>query len=368
MRKTNLVRPSRDGDQFHYLWAARRCLRLLSPHGDLVAISIEGPSPEERAGELPATAGEEVIDIAEYFGSEGVKNARLVRYMQLKHSTLHATDPWTASGLEKTVKGFANRYRELIQSFSADVLASKLEFWFVTNRPIAAAFAEAVADVTARVSTRHPEELQKLERFTGLTGDALAAFSSLLHFEDRQDDYWEQRNILSQEVQGYLPEADVYGPLKLKELVTRRALSESEANPTIKKMDVLRALDTDENLLFPAPCLIKPLDIAVPRAEEPNLIQAIAGTTGPTVIHASAGVGKTVFATRIAHGLPVGSTCILYDCFGNGQYRNASGYRHRHKDALVQIANELAAKGLVIRSSRHRMQTHPLMCAHSSIE
>jgi hypothetical protein len=36
----------------------------------------------------------------------------------------------------------------------------------------------------------------------------------------------------------------------------------------------------------------------------------------------------------------------LYDCFGNGQYRNASGYRHRHKDALVQIANELAAKGL----------------------
>jgi hypothetical protein len=36
----------------------------------------------------------------------------------------------------------------------------------------------------------------------------------------------------------------------------------------------------------------------------------------------------------------------LYDCFGNGQYRNASGYRHRHKDGLVQIANELAAKGL----------------------
>lgn len=346
MRKTNLVRPSRDGDQFHYLWAARRCLRLLSPQGDLVAISIEGPSPEERAGELPVTAGEEVIDIAEYFGSEGVKNARFVRYMQLKHSTLHATDPWTASGLEKTVKGFASRYRELTQTFSADVLASKLEFWFVTNRPIAATFAEAVADVAAGVPPRYPEELRKLERFTDLTGDTLAAFSRLLRFEDRQDDYWEQRNILSQEVQGYLPEADVYGPLKLKELVTRRALSESEANPTIKKMDVLRALDTDESLLFPAPCLIKPLDTAVPRAQESNLIQAIVGKTGPTVIHASAGVGKTVFATRIAHGLPGGSTCILYDSFGNGQYRNASGYRHRHKDALVQIANELAAKGL----------------------
>jgi hypothetical protein len=46
MSKTNLVRPSRDGDQFHYLWAARRCLRLLSAQSDLVAISIEG-SPNE---------------------------------------------------------------------------------------------------------------------------------------------------------------------------------------------------------------------------------------------------------------------------------------------------------------------------------
>ncbi len=53
-----------------------------------------------------------------------------------------------------------------------------------------------------------------------------------------------------------------------------------------------------------------------------------------------------MFATRIARSLPGGSICSLYDCFGNGQYRNASGYRHRHKDALVQIANELAAKGL----------------------
>lgn len=346
MPKTNLVRPSRDGDQFHYLWAARRCLQLLSAQSDLIAISIEGPSPEERADGPPASGGEEVIDIAEYFGSEEVKNARLVRYMQLKHSTLHATDPWTASGLEKTVKGFVKRYQELVQTFSADVLASKLEFWFVTNRPIAADFARAVTDAAAGASPSHPSELQKLEQFTGLTGEILAAFSKLLHFEDRQDDYWDQRNILFQEVRGYLPDVDVYGPLKLKELVTRRALSEGEKNPTITKMDVLRALDTDENLLFPAPCLVKRLDTVVPRAQESDLIQAIVGATTPVVVHASAGVGKTVFATRIAHGLPNGSTCILYDCFGNGQYRNASGYRHRHKDALVQIANELATKGL----------------------
>ena len=70
MSKTNLVRWSRDGDQFHYLWAARRCLRLLSAQDDLVAISIEGPSPGERVSDPPADAGEEVIDIADTSGAK----------------------------------------------------------------------------------------------------------------------------------------------------------------------------------------------------------------------------------------------------------------------------------------------------------
>ncbi len=346
MSKTNLVRPSRDGDQFHYLWAARRCLQLLSAENDLVAISIEGPSPKEREGESPVDAGEEVIDIAEYFGSENIQDARLIRYMQLKHSTLHAAEPWTASGLQKTVEGFAKRYQDLLKTFSADALAAKLQFWFVTNRPIGSDFTEAVADAAAGGAARHPDELKKLERFVGLNGDALAAFSKLLHFEGRQDNYWDQRNILFQEVSGYLPDADVDAPTQLKELVTRRALSEGESNPIITKIDVLRALKTDESLLFPANCLIEILDTAVPRAQEASLIREIVEAQAPVIVHASAGVGKTVFATRIMRGLPDGSTGILYDCFGNGQYRNASGYRHRHRDALVQIANELAAKGL----------------------
>jgi len=344
--KINLVRPSRDGDQFHYLWAARRCLQLLSAESDLVAISIEDPSPKEREVQSHGDAGEDVIDIAEYFGSEDILHARIIQYMQLKHSTRHADEPWTASGLQKTVEGFAKRYRSLLKTFSAEALAEKLQFWFVTNRPIGSDFAEAVADAASGVPARHPRELKKLERFVGLSGDALRAFSNLLHFEGRQDNYWDQRNILFQEVSGYLPDADVDAPTQLKELVTRRALSEGESNPVITKIDVLRALKTDEALLFPANCLIEILDTAVPRAQEANLIREIVEAEAPVIVHASAGVGKTVLAAHITRGLPEGSTGILYDCFGNGQYRNASGYRHRHRDALVQIANELAAKGL----------------------
>lgn len=358
--KTNLVRPSRDGDQFHYLWAARRCLELLSASSDLVAISIEGPSPDEAGSQPPAGAGEELIDIAEYYGSEDFQTARLVRYVQLKHSTLQADIAWTASGIEDTIAGFVKRYQELLAAFGADALAAKLEFWFVTNRPISAEFIEAVRDAAAETSSRHPKELEKLERFTGLNGKALGAFLRLLHFEDRQGGYWDQRNILFQEVSGYLPELDVDAPTRLKELVTRKAGSDGAQNPTITKMDVLRALNTDETILFPANSLIETLATTVPRAQETELIGAIISATKPVIVHASAGVGKTVFATHIGRGLPAGSVCILYDCFGNAQYRNASRYRHRHKDGLVQIVNELAGKTLchLLIPSIHADATH----------
>ena len=341
---SNSVRPSRDGDQFHYLWAARRCLRLLSPETSLVCVSIEGCSPNESTA---IVTGEQQIDIAEYYGDENISRTRLVRYMQLKHSTVQSYVAWTASGLENTFKGFSARYTNLLESFSCDNLKGKLEFWFVTNRPISTHFKEAVRDAADGATARHPNELRKLESFTNLKGASLSSFCSLIRFEDHQDSYWDQRNILFQEVSGYLPDFDVDAPIQLKELVTRKALSEFTHNPNITKVDVLRALGTDENRLYPAPCLIKPMNDAIPREQEEELIQAIIqAEKRPVIVHALAGVGKSIFSTRIPTGLPPGSVTILYDCFGNGQYRSATGYRHRHQDALVQIVNELAAQGL----------------------
>ena len=343
----DLVRPSRDGDQFHYLWASRRCLSLLATHGDLVAIAIEGSSPQEPPPESSPLSGEEVIDIAEYYGGEELSRARLVRYMQLKHSSRHAAEPWTASGLTKTLTGFAARYRSLLQTFSQDDVANRFEFWFVTNRPVSPEFLDAVSRAAQDTASRHPVEHEKLERCTSLRGPELAAFCGLLHFEPRQDDYWEQRNVLFQELSGYLPDADLDAPTQLKELVTRKALTESADDPMITKMDVLRVLKTGEDRLFPAQNLIETIDDAVPREQEASLVGAIMDADErPVIIHAVSGVGKSVFSTRIGGLLPEGSVSILYDCFGKGGYRSATGYRHRHQDALVQIANEIAAKRL----------------------
>lgn len=343
---TNLVRPSRDGDQFHYLWAARRCLNLLLPGSELKAVTIEGASPSETAAGRPIKAGEEVIDVAEYFGSRDFQQAKLVRYVQLKHSTEAPNKPWPPSGLENTINGFAKRYEAVLAAPANNGKRPNLEFLFVSNRPISPGIAAAVENAANGLAAK-ATDLKKLEQYTGLGGAKLSAFCKLLKLEGRHDALWDQRNILFQDVSHYLPDADVDAPTQLKELVTRKALSDAASNPTIERMDVLRALKTDEDRLYPAPCRIEHLRDAVPREQEGELFKAIvdAGNT-PVIVHAEGGVGKSIFATRIGLGLPPSSAAILYDCFGNAQYRSATGYRHRHKDALVQIVNELAGQGL----------------------
>jgi hypothetical protein len=348
MPDSYLVRASRDGDHFHYLWAARRCLPLLSPSAGLVAVTIEGASPEEAKDSTKSVdTKDEVIDIAEYFGSEKLKEAALVRYMQLKHSTLHADEAWPLSGLEKTLKGFAQKYLSVREFLNRSDLAGKLEFWFVTNRPISENVRHVIDDAIAGATPRKPKELEKLEAITDLKGDDLSRFAALIYFDDKQDPSWEQRNLLHQDVRGYLADSDVDAPLQLKELVSRKATSEFKDNPTITKYDILRVLKTDIDALNPAPNLVTKLENPVARDQELTLFSdIIAAGNNPVIIHAEGGVGKSVFATRIEFGMPAGSVTVLYDCFGNGQYRNASRYRHRHKDALVQIANELSAKSL----------------------
>ncbi len=346
----SLVRPSRAGDQFHYLWAARRCLPLLSPAQDLVGVSIEGVSPAENSRHSAGPAGDAVIDIAEYYGNTDPKCARRISYVQLKHSSRLISKPWSQSGLARTLRGFSVIYKAWLQEFGAEDVAKRFDFRFVTNRPISAKTARAVQDAAQRTAPRDEGELAKLKRSTDLADAELSAFCSLLCFESEQDDVWNQRNILFQEVRDYLPGPDVDAPTQLTELVTRKALPESEQNPLIEKPDVLRALKTDESSLYPAPCLITYPDNVIIREQEADLVQEIVQAEGrPVVVHALAGVGKSVFATRIQAGLPAGSVSILYDCYGNGGYRNVSGFRHRHQDALVQIANELAAMALAIR-------------------
>jgi hypothetical protein len=75
------------------------------------------------------------------------------------------------------------------------------------------------------------------------------------------------------------------------------------------------------------------------------LLKGVLDSTEPIIIRAEGGVGKSVFCQQLAKSLPDGSLAIIYDCFGAGNYLNKSQPRHRCRDALLQIANEIAIQG-----------------------
>ncbi|MBL8436298.1 MAG: ATP-binding protein [Zoogloea sp.] len=347
MAKQGSVGPSRSGDQFHYQWAARQCLGLLAGADSLVAVAIEGASLDE--GDASTSVGDEVIDVGLYYGSEDVIEATSIRYVQLKHSSKHAQDPWTASGLKKTIEGFAGRFRGLEASLSPDVLAKKVRFIFLTNRPMDETVLEALADIAAgSTAPRHREIDELLRRYAASAGINVQSFFVAFSVEAGEPDLWEQRNLLSLDLGAYLSEPDTEALLQLKELITRRATDEGAKDRSVRRYDVLRALRVTEVDLLPAPSLISEPKQVLPRAQQADILATLLTAQRPVVIHADGGVGKSTLSAHLARAMPAGSAAVLYDCFGDGTYRQALKYRHRYRDALIQIANELAGLQLCL--------------------
>lgn len=338
MSQADLVRTSRDGDQFHYLRAARLCLELLLPGTTLVTVTIEGTSPQEEIAE-----GLNVIDLALYRGSSDPESACQIAYRQFKHSTLHAFEEWTDSGLKKTLNGFAKRYEKLVEAYGASDVGKRFLFEFETNRPIAASVFEALSDLA---EGRESERSAYFRRVLPITGAALQTFAKLVHLIPSVPDYLTQRSLLEQGLGAYLPDSDKDAPLQLKDLVARKATTEFERDPQIRRQDVLHAIGAREHELFPAPSLIETPQHIVPREQLPSIVAEIEACTVPIILQAEGGVGKSITATTLPKQLPPGSIGFVYDCFGNGGYRSASEYRHRPQDGLVQLANEMASAGL----------------------
>lgn len=344
MTTDDLVRPSRDGDQFHYAWAARRCLELLTVRSGLSAVSIEGASVVDKAGK-DGLIGDEIIDVGLYYGSQAPASASAVRYVQLKHSTRRAGLSWVPGDLEKTLAAYGARYRSRFKQYPAAFKAGRIRFQFVSNRRFSKPILTSVYQLAKGITLTHADTAASLVRFTGLKGKQVQAFFSLLDLDGCAPDVWNQRNFLSEELRGYLPDADADGPIQLKELVTRKATSEFEINPVILRADVLRALKASEADLFPAPSRIPSPEGTIARRQERALLGVIRGAPAPIVIHADGGVGKSMLSARLVERMPKGSMAVLYDCYGVGLYRNALDFRHRHQDGLVQIANEMASRG-----------------------
>ena len=94
--------------------------------------------------------------------------------------------------------------------------------------------------------------------------------------------------------------------------------------------------------LFPCPPALKRIEQLVPRAVSRLLAKLLLSGNQRICLHGEGGCGKTTALQEIAALLPSGSVIIVFDCYGGGRYLNADAYRHRPRDAFLQLSNDLA--------------------------
>lgn len=348
----DLVRYRNDGDDFHILWTARRALRMLDSTSNLVAVSVEGISEQEAENTEKVDAGLLVVDTTEYYGDEVLTEATQVVYYQLKYSTTAPDRPWPLSGLKGTLHGFAERFKELCAQYDPDTIATKVRFRFVSNRPIServtAAFDAAAASVASgKLNPDVRKMIGKIRRITKLKTVEFKFFAALVDLWGNQETRWIQSANLQAETVRFTPFLDLNVSLKMKELVRSKTTSDAANDKTIRVKTLLRAFGLgNERELLPAEPRFESIAHAIPRAQEPFIIQSILDAQSPVIVHAIGGVGKSIMAQRLPGLLPEGFEAVVFDGFAAGAYRNPRDRRHKHENGLVHIVNDLAKRGL----------------------
>lgn len=368
----DVVRVSRAGHTFHERWAARRALQLVFPKDELHSIVVEGLSPVDR-GSLGSDA-EDVADLVLYFGpGEGFDTCSHQQILQFKYK-YHAA-PVTSSYLKKTIKKFAATLRELLAKHPRDRVRQKLTFGFVTNADFTPELREAIKALKAGKGPEGDGAKRQAKFLTSWCAEENIQAHDLLPLIDFQTltaDLPSQDRRLRRTISDWSSDASGQAAIRLHalvELVRQKAQIEGQKDNSIRREDVLEALECDDDDLFPADTRFIDVGTVIQRDCLDTISATVTTSSFPVFLHADGGVGKTVFVQSLASHLSRKFEVVIFDCFGGGSYRSEGQARHSAKFGLLQIANELAARGLcdpllptdaddrgIIRIARKRLQ------------
>ncbi len=358
-RKIDPARFSHAGHDYHFVWAARRALRILQSDNELCAISIEDVSPldfEENAN----TDATLVIDVAEYYGDEMPDHAKAIKYIQLKYSTERSDAKWTPAGLTTLKDGkpcgiigqFSALFQGKVASWGKDRAYAVLQMEFVTNRPISTDATDvlrilAEGRIPASLNASLRKACDRFKEAICLDGNELRAFAQRLVLRGEEGARYAEARALERETNLLLPGSDITVIARLKEMVRAKAMPEMADDPTIREPTVLEALGvTSKREILPCPSRFEEVSGAIKRDQEDEIADAILSHEGHTLVHASGGVGKSVLANRLPLHMPGGSVSIIFDGFAGGSFNDPRDPRHRYDRGLVQIVNEIATHGL----------------------
>lgn len=349
--KIDKVRASRDGHEFHEAWTARKATQLLWPDTDLTAIAVEGPSPSDQAGASAATV--EVADLTFYYGQRpNFEDATRTTFAQFKYSIADQNKDFRASHANKTVKKFGETYLSYKRKYGAEAVEDKLDFQLVTNQPVSNSLLQAIeATATGGNPTGDVEEQAKQFKLAaGLSGKPLAAFARKLKIIGRSGSLPQTKDELASLLVDWSATSDPIAAArlgKLRDLVRDKAGYAGTNRNLIRRTDVLAAFQIgDPKDLLPCEAALVDVGKVLERAQLGEAISRIGSTATPLLIHATGGVGKTVFMDSLASKINTDHEVVFFDCFGGGAYRSPEDARHLPKKGLIHIANTLAFRGL----------------------
>lgn len=344
------VRASRTGHNFHERWTARRALQLVFPSDHIYAIAIEGLSTNEEAE--PGDAAQEIADLVLYYGTEdSFGSASAVQTLQFKYRVDRT--PVTSSYLKKTIEKFADSVLGYQKEETADEVDKKLSFGFVTNCQFATSLWDAIAALKA--GTEPPTDGSAKDQFDYLSlwcrdrGVDPHRLFSMTEFRAGEKNLPVQKSLLRRSLTDWSAGNDGRARIRvheLVELVVDKAGVRGARNNLVKRENVLDALGCEPEDLFPADSRFVDVGEVVERSELNDVLSLVKTSAVPVLLHAEGGVGKTVFVQSLAAKLTSDFEVVVFDCFGGGAYRSEDQARHLPSVGFVQIANELASRGL----------------------
>ncbi|MBX3219220.1 MAG: hypothetical protein KF795_01795 [Labilithrix sp.] len=343
------ARAAKDGNEYHEAWVARKSLGLLLPRDGLVGIAIEGFALEDQA----TKEATEIADAVLYYGPHAsFDGATRVVVVQVKYSKASEHKPFRAADAKRTIAKFATTYRAHKSAHGAARARARLRFELVTNRPILPELTQAIQASGTGSPMRGTvlAQAQQLRAACRLRGKDLAEFLSRLRITGIAGDLTQRKHELAIAVADWSPARDLSARLRLNllcNLARAKASLAAQDRNVITRADVLTELGLQhEDDLLPCPASFPDVGTMIERVQLADTAQAVPRLTRPLVIHADAGVGKTVFMRSLASRLATEHEVVLFDCFGSGQYRAPSDARHLPQRGLIHIANLLACQGL----------------------
>ena len=345
------VRASRDGHEYHEVWTARKAMQLLRPNSDLAAIAVEGLSPADQAHAPAHTI--QIADITLYYGpGYTFKIASRTSIVQFKYSVSNQDKDFRASHAKKTIRKFAETYQDHKRKYGAQDVHDKLDFQLITNQPIYEPLLQAIEKIACGMPRTGEIENQakQFKNAAGLDAESLAAFAEKFKFIGRKGSLPETNAALASLFVDWSATSDPIAMARLgqlKALVRKQAGHDGTHNNLITRTDILGALEIgDPKDLLPCEPALADVGEVLEREQLADSIDLIQTYSGPILVHASGGVGKTVFMNSLAAKMRERYEVVFFDCFGGGAYRSLADSRHLPKNGLIHIANTLAFRGL----------------------